>query len=103
FLDHDDLPAGLFLTPALERALKRSAQLVIVTTSGAVQSKYVALEIEAFSASGRTILPIDLGGALGQATWPALQSKELIWIDESPERLHPPAPTAVGVARMREH
>lgn len=97
FLDHDDLTTGLSLTPALKRALRRSAQLVVVATKGAVQSKYVPLEVEEFSATGRTILPIDVGGALRDVTWPALRSKELIWIDESAEALHRGAPSEIVV------
>jgi WD40 repeat protein len=97
FLDHDDLSAGLPLTPSLKRALRRSARLIVVATKGAVQSEYVPLEVTEFSATGRTIIPIDIAGAIRGAAWPALHAKELIWLDESAEAFHRSAPSEVVV------
>lgn len=87
FLDLEELPPGNALTRSLQRALKGSATLVAVVTDRASASRYCALEVESFTATGRAIVPIDFGGTVEKAPWPCLKDRELVWIDETPEAL----------------
>jgi WD40 repeat protein len=57
-IDRWGTEAGENLPDSLERALRRSALLVLVGTVGAAQSKNVAYEVETFKKTGRYIVPI---------------------------------------------
>ena len=59
----NELPARVI------RHLKRSTAFVLVGTRSAVQSEAVRKEVEIFRATGRPIIPIDIGNALTQAEW----------------------------------
>jgi hypothetical protein len=50
------------LNSTLERALARSAALVLIGSDD-VASPYVTMEVSRFITTGRTIIPIDIGGA----------------------------------------
>jgi WD40 repeat protein len=97
FIDKRELTAGALLRTALPDALTRSAQMVVVATSGAVQSAEVAREVETFRGLNRTVIPIDFGGSYRAATWP-LTETEVIWIDESQQALQRGAPTPRVIA-----
>lgn len=69
YLDQYGTDAEDTLPPALVRRLRRSTVLVLVGTEGAAQSDAVKKEVEIFRATGRSIIPIDVGGALTRAEW----------------------------------
>jgi hypothetical protein len=58
FLDRDDVEAGVELRPSLARALTRSAALVVIVTTSARSSAYVALESDTFATKGRPIISV---------------------------------------------
>jgi WD40 repeat protein len=82
FLDQDEAPAGASLSATLRRAIDRSAVLVIVGSRAASRSPYVAQEIARFAASGRDVLPINIG-SVKDAEWGPLRAVDQIWIDET--------------------
>ncbi len=93
FLDQDELPPGNSLRSSLSRALRRSATLVVIGTERALKSTYVAQEISEFTATGRTIIPIDFQGTLADPPWSVLRERDLVWIDETREALERGAPS----------
>jgi WD40 repeat protein len=69
YLDQLDAPVGVKTPGAVMRALRRSTSLVIVGTNRAAASAAVGDEVAFFSKLSRTILPIDVDGALEGAKW----------------------------------
>jgi hypothetical protein len=63
FFDREESPPGLALDPTLEKALNKSAVLVLLATERALTRPYIVLEFEKFAATERTIIPINLVGA----------------------------------------
>lgn len=61
----EDLPEGL------KAALRASGALVVIASPGAVQSRWIADEIELFRGLQRPILPISIDGAEQEAKWRA--------------------------------
>ncbi|HEX6086418.1 MAG TPA: TIR domain-containing protein, partial [Thermoanaerobaculia bacterium] len=102
FRDKDELPPGLVLRPSLRRAITASAQMIVVGSTDAIASDYVALEVETFSNTSRPIVPIDFGGTLTEAPWPLLRDQEVIWIDESPAALERGAPSPLTIAAVEK-
>ena len=93
FLDKEECPAGQPLTTSLRRAVRNSAMLVLIGTPGALSSSYVRLEVEEFRKTGRTIIPIDVDGAIGREGWDALTHGETVWLDESRQALERAIPS----------
>src|SRR5216684_1700331 len=85
FLDETEITPGDPLRHSLRGALERSATLVIVGTPSAAKSLYIALEVGHFAATGRRIIPINVGGSITDAPWDAVRANELVWIDDAPE------------------
>src|ERR671939_252989 len=56
---NEDLP------PSLRRTIRNCTLFVLVGTERGAASEFVGKEIEEFKKTGRTILPIDFGGAVG--------------------------------------
>src|SRR2546423_7208036 len=52
FIDEEESPPGLSLGPTLEKALKKSAILVLLATERALTRPYIALEFEKFVPTG---------------------------------------------------
>lgn len=69
YLDQYGTGVNETLPPDLVRRLKRSKVLVLIGTEGAALSDAVRDEVEIFKATGRPIIPIDVGGALARADW----------------------------------
>lgn len=86
FLDADEAPAGASLSTTLQKALNRSAVLVVVGSHAATQSHYVGQEVAHFSTTKRDVLPINIGG-LRDAHWGTFQAADHIWIDETEDAL----------------
>jgi hypothetical protein len=90
FIDQEESPPGLSLDPTLEKALSKSAVLVLLATERALTRPYIALEFEKFVSTGRRIIPINISDALTEnneealvrAPWNIIKSRKLIWIDE---------------------
>jgi len=111
FIDEEESPPGLSLGPTLEKALKKSAVLVLLATERALTRPYVALEFESFAPTKRRIIPINISGALtsnderalSQAPWNLISERKLIWIDESAEafaKQNPSPPIADGIDKL---
>src|SRR5215510_3604156 len=64
FIDEEESPPGSSLRPTLETALKKSAILVLLATERALTRPYIALEVEKFVPTKRTIVPINIYEAL---------------------------------------
>ena len=60
FLDREETVGGTVLTPAIERALKRSRALVAILTAGVLDSDWVKREIERFLHKGNRLIPINV-------------------------------------------
>ena len=111
FLDKEESPPGLSLGPTLEKALKKSAVLVLLATERALTRPYIELEFGRFVASKRKIIPINIadaltknnGEALARAPWNIINEQKLIWIDETPEAFtqqRPSPPIADGIDKL---
>jgi len=93
FFDEEESPPGLSLDPTLEKALRKSAVLVLLATERALTRPYIALEFERFVATNRRIIPINISealtrnneAALTKTPWNTIKSQKLIWIDETAE------------------
>ena len=93
FIDKEESPPGLSLGPTLEKALKKSAVLVLLATERALTRPYIHQEFETFVAAGRKIIPINISDALTKnneealtlAPWKIIKEQKLIWIDEAAE------------------
>jgi WD40 repeat protein len=111
FIDREEAPPGLSLGPTLEKALKRSAVLVLLATERAITRPYICLEFERFVAAGRKIIPINISDALTRnneaaltiAPWTIIKEQKLIWIDETAEAFakhQPSPPIADGIDKL---
>src|SRR6185295_13248587 len=111
FIDKEESPPGLSLGPTLEKALKRSAVLVLLATERALTRPYIHQEFETFVAAGRKIIPINILDALTKhneealttAPWKTIKEQKLIWIDEAAEafaKQQPSPPIADGIDKL---
>src|SRR5215213_3697188 len=111
FIDEEESPPGSALEPTLEKALKRSAVLVLLGTERALTRSYVALEVEKFIPTERTIIPINISGALtldggqplARLPWNIINSRRLVWIDETEDAFaknNPSPPVADGIDKL---
>jgi WD40 repeat protein len=111
FIDEEESPPGLSLGPTLEKALKKSAVLVLLATERALTRPYIALEFERFAPSGRRIIPINISGALtnnneqalSKSPWNLISERKLIWIDEADDafaKQNPSPPIADGIDKL---
>lgn len=111
FIDEEESPPGLSLGPTLEKALKKSAVLVLLATERALTRPYIAMEFERFVASKRKIIPINISDALTRnndealtrAPWNLINEQKLIWIDETQEafaKQRPSPPIADGIDKL---
>jgi WD40 repeat protein len=64
FLDRNDYASGDDWKQVGAWTLRRTGQLILVGTAGALTSPPVARELDIFAATGRRIVPIDFGGSL---------------------------------------
>jgi WD40 repeat protein len=111
FIDEEESPPGLSLRPTLESALEKSAILVLLATERALTRPYISLEIEKFVPTRRTIVPINIAGALTRndeealtkAPWNIINERNLVWIDETDEafaKKNPSPPVADGIDKL---
>jgi WD40 repeat protein len=111
FLDKEESPPGLSLGPTLEKALKKSAVLVLLATERALTRPYIEMEFGRFVAAQRKIIPINIadaltrnnGEALTKAPWNVINEQKLIWIDETAEAFaqqRPSPPIADGIDKL---
>jgi TIR domain/WD domain, G-beta repeat len=82
FFDGEECPPGSALNNTLNSALKRSAALVLVGSRD-VDSPYVTMEVTTFGTTGRSIIPIDIDGALGASQIGVIHERDLVWINET--------------------
>lgn len=108
FLDKEEAPPGLSLDPTLEKALKRSAVLVLLATERALTRPYIQQEFETFVAAGKKIITINIldsltknnEEALTTAPWKIIKEQKLIWMDEAADafgKQQPSPPIAAGI------
>lgn len=108
FLDKEEAPPGLSLDPTLEKALKRSAVLVLLATERALTRPYIQQEFETFIAAGKKIITINIldsltknnEAALTTAPWKIIKEQKLIWMDEAADafaKQQPSPPIADGI------
>jgi WD40 repeat protein len=69
YVDQWGSAPGLELPTPLRRTLLRSSMLVVVGSPGAAQSENVEKEIRDFHGTGRSIVVIDVDGAVAGARW----------------------------------
>ena len=108
FLDKEESPPGLSLGPTLEKALKKSAVLVLLATERALTRPYIEMEFGRFVTAKRKIIPINIAGALTnevltRSPWKIIEDQKLIWIDETPEAFaqqRPSPPIADGIDKL---
>jgi WD40 repeat protein len=111
FIDKEESPPGLSLGPTLEKALKRSAVLVLLATERSLTRPYIHQEFETFVAAGRKIIPINISDALTRnneealtiAPWKIIKEQKLIWIDEATDafaKQQPSPPIADGIDKL---
>jgi WD40 repeat protein len=82
FFDGEECPPGSALNSTLHRALTRSAALVLVGSHD-VDSPYVTMEVTTFGTTGRSIIPIDIDGALAGSRISVIHERDLVWINEN--------------------
>src|SRR5262249_42765894 len=98
-LDQWGSDPGRQIPKSLKRALWRSSMLVLVATRGAGASQAVEQELQEFSRTGRTIIPIDCANALDQARWVELV-RGLAFSAESAETVSTGHPSASVLNRI---
>jgi hypothetical protein len=69
FIDKLGVKPNHDLPPDLIKKIKSCSVFVLVGTEKAAQSEFVKKEIAIFKETGRTILPIDFNGSVGNAIW----------------------------------
>ena len=82
FFDGEECPPGSALNKTLHGALRRSAALVLVGSQD-VDSPYVTMEVTTFGTTGRSIIPIDVDGALAGCQIGVIHERDLVWINEN--------------------
>ena len=97
FVDEEECPPGSALNRTLERALTRSAALVLIGSDD-VASPYVTMEVSRFITTGRTIIPIDIAGGLARSQLSGLHERDLVWVDEASSALTVGRPSAEVLA-----
>jgi WD40 repeat protein len=111
FIDQEEAPPGSSLDPTLEKALSKSAVLVLLATERALTRPYIALEFQKFVSTGRRIIPINISGALtennedalARTPWNIIKTRKLIWIDEDKSAFAkemPSPPIADGIDKL---
>ena len=111
FIDEEESPPGSSLDPTLAKALKKSAVLVLLATERALTRPYILSEFEKFAATQRTIVPINILGALtnndeaalSKAPWKIINDRKLVWIDETDEafaKQNPSPQIADGIDKL---
>src|SRR5215510_9365587 len=91
FIDKEESPPGSSLDPTLAKALRKSAVLVLLATERALTRPYIVSEFEKFAATERTIVPINILGALtkddeavlSKSPWSLITERKIVWIDEA--------------------
>jgi WD40 repeat protein len=106
FLDQEQTEGGVELTPALQRALRRSRLLLVLAEPNALLSSYVSAEVREFlSRRNGCIVPINVGafleaGKAQPAPFDYLQT--LTWLSESEERFALGSPTDAVLGGLRK-
>src|SRR5215813_5800547 len=111
FIDEEESPPGSSLDPTLAKALKKSAVLVLLATERALTRPYIISEFEKFAATERTIVPINILGALTKneeealtrSPWNIINTRKLVWIDEADDafaKKNPSPPIADGIEKL---
>jgi WD40 repeat protein len=108
FIDKEESPPGLSLGPTLEKALKKSAVLVLLATERSLTRPYIEMEFQRFVVAKRKVIPINIAGALNgevltRNPWNVIEDQKLIWIDETPEAFaqqRPSPPIADGIDKL---
>ncbi len=101
FIDEEEAPPGSHLDPTLTKALNKSAVLVLLATKHALSRPYILTEFQKFAATNRTIVPINILGALTKndeeelkkAPWNIITDRKIIWIDENDEAFNKQNPS----------
>lgn len=101
FIDEEEAPAGVSLNPTVNKALTKSAVLVLLGTSHALTRPYIALEVEKFALTERAIIPVNIADALvkdeaqvlSTSPWKVIKDRDLIWLDETQEAFEKNAPS----------
>src|SRR5262249_26746569 len=91
FIGKEESPPGSSLDPTLAKALRKSAVLVLLATERALTRPYIVSEFEKFAATERTIVPINILGALtkddeavlSKSPWSLITERKIVWIDEA--------------------
>jgi hypothetical protein len=84
FFDEKECPPGAALEATIKKAVRRSAALVLVGTSDALDSEYIVRhELAEFAPTGRTMIPVDVGGDLRSKLPSIIAERDLVWIDET--------------------
>ena len=95
FFSQDDAPPGEVLDAALRSGLHRSKVLVVIANRGTLEHpRWVRTEVEEFRRRHpeRPVIPISVGGALGNGGHEWLTDDSRIWLDEAEEAV------AAGIA-----
>jgi WD40 repeat protein len=111
FIDEEESPPGSSLDPTLAKALNKSAVLVLLATDRALTRPYIVSEFEKFAATKRTIVPINIlealtkneEQALTRAPWNIINTRKLVWIDETEEafgKKNPSPAIADGIDKL---
>ncbi len=90
FLDREETVAGIKLSPALNRALRRSHTLVVILTPGVLKSDWVEQEVETFLRKPNRLVPINVDKFLFREDVNSTifaQLRALSGLDESKESL----------------
>ncbi|HEV7891575.1 MAG TPA: TIR domain-containing protein [Pyrinomonadaceae bacterium] len=111
FIDEEESPPGVSLDPTLEKALGRSAVLVLLATPRALTRPYVVTEFEKFASTKRRIIPINISEALTRngeealksMPWSVIKERKLVWVDEADgafAKRMPSPPVADGIDKL---
>ena len=98
YLDQFETSPNKNLPPALLKKLLRSSMLVVLLSESAVHSDAIRREVEAFLRTGRMIIPVEMGGRIGQGWTGALAGLPIV--AESRPNLDTNAPSETVIDRI---
>ncbi len=111
FIDEEGSPPGVSLDPTLEKALRKSAVLVLLATGRAITRPYIIQEFKKFTQTERTIIPINIADTLTrndeeilkELPWDIIKKRQLVWIDETEDafnKKNPSPQVADGIDKL---
>ena len=104
FFDQEETVGGVILSPAIQKALRKSRILLVIAAHDVSESKWVQLEVDTFRRRRKTIVPVSVNGFLTNAPLrdsPLQHLQTLTWIDETADAFAKGIPSGFVVEKIQ--